>query len=139
MTYSSKFTHGGMDQSEAFHWDTTTYTQLGDIVFKLMSGRAELRKKAEQEYWQLKRFFMKDEFEDYIKKLDHYRIELGFSTITALIELVQTQEVVQKTVLQLPPENPVMPPLESMGSSVSEFKAQLKNTHTIEAVQLSLF
>jgi hypothetical protein len=95
-----KYTHGGLPEDQAKHWDKETYQELGRIVVKLATGTAIEQHEAQKDYWRLKRYFMAEEFDTLINRLDEYRVERGFTPIGIMIDNVAEQIVANKKVVE---------------------------------------
>lgn len=81
----SNYTHGGLPAEQARMWDKSSLQELGDILYMLLMGKPEERRKAVCRYWELKRHFIKEDFEDYIYVLDAYRKRNGHVPLETLI------------------------------------------------------
>lgn len=77
-----RYTIGGQLEIYAQHWNAENHQKLGDILYKMLIGNKELRAKAQVDFFTMKRTFMKDEWEEYIKKVDDYRASLGVRTLS---------------------------------------------------------
>lgn len=77
-----KYTIGGQLEIYAQHWTAENHQKLGEILYKMLLGNKEIRAKARVDFFTLKRSFMEDEWEEYIKKVDNYRSSLGVKTLS---------------------------------------------------------
>lgn len=132
----SNFTHGGLPVEQALKWDAGTYQVLGAIVFKLMSGNSEMRRKAHSDYWWLKRHFMKEEFESYVESLDKYRVERGFQSVQKMILDAGKEIVSVEPFPEVVPDIPVVIP--SKENILTHFHVAKKN-EVVEQMALELF
>ena len=125
-------TFGGYPESEALHWDGKTYHKIGTIVYLLMSGNAKKAQAGYQEFFELKRHFMEDEFDATIKNLDDHRRDKGFKTLTEMVDLVGKKIV----------ENGEVIDIEKQPEDIPTFSdsALVLATSAVESVeQMSLF
>lgn len=132
----SNFTHGGLPAEKAWKWDTSTYQMLGAIVFKLLSGNSEMRRRAHSDYWELKRHFMKEEFESYIDSLDKYRVERGFQSVQKMVMDAGKEIVLVEPFSEVVPENPLVIP--SKENIITRSHVSKKN-EVVEQMALELF
>lgn len=137
-TYKSKLTFGGLPEESALEWNSDTYLKLGSIVRDLMSGKSDLRQKGVIAFFELKRLFMRETFEEYLCKLDSYRKNLGFTPVTEMVNLVSSVEMVTLKPLSIPAENAAIPERAILDKSVSSFREALSQPEG-EVIQLSLF
>lgn len=95
--YSGNLTFGGIPKEEAWHWDDRTYKLFGDIVYKLTSGMRAMRTQAYNDYYHLKRYFMLDEWDELIVRLEEHRAKLGAKqTIEEIIQEISKQVVANR-------------------------------------------
>lgn len=132
----SNFTHGGLPAEQAWKWEEKTYQMLGAIVFKLMSGNSEMRRKAHSDYWELKRHFMKEDFESYIESLDKYRVERGFNSVQKMIIDAGKEIVLVEPFPEVVPDVPVVIP--SKENILTHFHVA-KKVDVVEQMALELF
>lgn len=104
-----KYTHGGLPEDQAKHWDKETYQELGRIVVKLATGTAIEQHEAQKDYWRLKRYFMADEFDSMISRLDEFRVERGFIPVETMIGNVTEQVIVNKGIVEPNETSPDIP------------------------------
>ena len=81
-------TWSGQHEEHAWHWNRETYQLLGNIIYLLSTGLAESRTKAYHAYIDLKGWFFEHEFEEYITKLDKWRVSEGAEPIRDMIKEV---------------------------------------------------
>jgi hypothetical protein len=79
-------TQGGLPESEALHWNATTYKQLGEVVRLLDSQDKNEKVKGRVGYYHLSRMFLQDEWSEYVEKLETMRKEKGFKAIEVLLD-----------------------------------------------------
>jgi hypothetical protein len=103
-------TFGGLHESEALHWNAETLQQFGHIVFLLSGASAEDRKKGRNEFYEFKRHFMEDEFNDKVVALELFRMEHNVKGLFELLEEIGDQ-LVEKQIL----------PAEASRIDISEF------------------
>lgn len=102
----SKYTFGGMPLSDAKHWDDETKKELGSIVYKITSGKSKLRLEGHNEYYEFKRFFTREEWDEYVDALERYRESLGHRRVGDIVREIGKQLVKDK-VLETTPEPPI--------------------------------
>jgi hypothetical protein len=78
-------TFGGIPADQAWHWNTETYQMFGAIIFNLSSGDTDLRKKGHMDFYEFKRHFTDVEFYQYFVRLEEFRTEKRFKTITTML------------------------------------------------------
>lgn len=132
----SNFTHGGLPAGQAWKWEEKTYQKLGDIVFKLMSGNSEMRRKAHSDYWELKRHFMKEDFESYIESLDKYRVERGFQPVQKMIIDAGKEVVLVEPFPEVVPDIPVVIPSKEV--IIRDIHVS-KKVEVVEQMELALW
>lgn len=133
-----KRTHGGIPEAQAKHWDKFTYQGFGEILYKIISGHKDKRIQGWQEFHTLKRWFMVDEWNEFIERLDQYRIDHGFEPVTKLIDQISSEITKKSSDTPPPKEIFTLPDMETLKGQVKDFKNKIRSKH--EAVeQLSLF
>jgi hypothetical protein len=83
-----KFTHGGIPETDAWHWDDRTEKILGQAIADLYSGSAESQRKGRIAFYELKRYFMLPEWNQYLFRLDQYRVGIGHKPVYMLLRCV---------------------------------------------------
>ena len=109
-------TWSGQDAECAWHWNHETYQKLGEVIFLLSTGLAANRTQAYNLFIELKRWFVEDEFDEYINKLDTHRKSLGMRPLKNIINDIYKERSPQ-TGWQAKPGEPipdVMPPLDTI-------------------------
>jgi hypothetical protein len=107
-----KYTHGGFPTSQALHWNKETYQRLGKIIVSMMTGTPEVAKRAYCEYYELKRYFLADEFEEKINELDRFRKNLGAETVHNVLEIIKEQLIVNGDLEFNINQQPIIPDFE---------------------------
>lgn len=128
----TKLTHGGL--KEPWFWEDRTYKMLGEILFKLCAGDSKKRREAYISFYEMKRHFYSEVFENYIERLDMFRIGEGFTTMRELIKIARSEMVELKDIIVDPV--PFTEP-KNFSSEALLFKERLKVN--IKSEQLSLF
>jgi hypothetical protein len=86
------------------------------VIFLLSTGKADARTTAYNEYINLKRWFIVDEFESYIDKLDAHRSQQGVKPLRDIMEEIYNERSPQTNWNALEgPEYPIcMPELDKL-------------------------
>lgn len=106
---TQQFTHGGIPVDKALHWNDETYRRIGDIVYRLMSGNAASAQKAHNDFYEMRRHFIKEEFDDTIAELDAFRAKRNMPGVIEMIVKVQKQIVTLKQVVRIEQVSPEIP------------------------------
>ena len=140
--YEEQLTFGGIPKAQALHWDTKTRQVLGNIVYLLTSGTPHNRKKAQSEWFILKRQFMLAEWDEYLDRIDAYRENLGAPTLRSMIAEV-CNELRESYPNYMPLEHkPVSSSISPDGEPVQLIPIPITPTVTgtlVAVEQLSLF
>jgi hypothetical protein len=80
-----KLTHGGLPEDQAQHWTDANKKKLGNIVMMLQST-VDLRKKAYIDFYEMKRYFFVEEWDQFILILNTFRKDQGFGTMQELLD-----------------------------------------------------
>jgi hypothetical protein len=128
------FTHGGLPETRALHWNEATYQKLGHIVFLLNSVDPRERQTGYCEFFAMRRMFMLNEWDDQIKRIDAFRAEKGHKEISEIVNDSRRQLVDFGRMMKAYPENPAMP-----DAPVSEVYASSLKLVACEGQQLNLF
>lgn len=78
-------TWSGQEEKYAWHWNPETYKKLGNVLFLVSKGTPEARTEAYHEYIEIKRWFMVEEFEEFIEKLDIFRVSKNCKPLRDII------------------------------------------------------
>lgn len=78
-------TWSGQEEKYAWHWNHETYKKLGNVLFLISKGTPEARTEAYHEYIEIKRWFMVEEFEEFIEKLDIFRVSKNCKPLRDII------------------------------------------------------
>lgn len=133
-------TIGGIPASNALHWDCCTKQKLGQAIYQMYSSCPESRRKGYSAFYELSRFFMKNEWTAFIKQLDDYRIEHGFQPITEMVDTIQHNLANTGSVAPIPETEPG--PVDIANSFCPQRNEPVyprSSPEDPEAVQLSLF
>lgn len=116
-------TWSGQADKDAWHWGPATYKRLGNVVYLLYMGGQKNREKAYQEFLDIKRMFIVPEFEEYISKLDAFRISNGTPSLSEVIQQIHKERTPQSKWLPAEgkKENDTMLP-EMKYNKVSKYK-----------------
>jgi hypothetical protein len=129
-----QFTHGGLIPSEAWHWNKETYQKLGHVVFLITDSRPEKQREGYQCFFALRRFFLPDEWQSQIDRVDEFRKERLRPSLSEIIARVQ-QELIkngtEKIAYQSGRDMPETYIFDQAGVS--------KSKNEIDGEQLSLF
>lgn len=120
-----------------YEWNAVTYQMLGNIVFLIMSGKAEKRREGYIRYFELKKDFPEEEFNSMILELDNYRREHNHRPVIELIDEIRVQIIDKGLPSDSKPEYAVIPPLEQI--RVNNKPVALKQAKKEEVEQLDLF
>jgi hypothetical protein len=123
------FTHGGLPEDQAWHWNNDTYQKLGHIVFLLNSNDSRERQNGYNEFFAMRRMFMSHEWDAQIKCIDDFRKEKGHKPIHEIVALARSQMIDFGHTLPEPQGNPAIP---------QEPRTEPQRVKT-ECEQLSLF
>lgn len=137
---ASKYTHGGIPEAEALHWNKETYQRLGKIIFHLTKGDAGSRRRGYIEYHEFHRHFMKDEWESKIRDLEIFRAANGNKSIADILSGINQEFIGLKTPQDTNADSPDIPEYSEPAASInmSYLKSQgIGVNETIE--QMSLF
>ena len=99
-------TLGGLDYDTRAEWTEDTYHELGDCIVAMSSNNPTRKLDGYTRFFELKRQFIKDDWEFYIKKLDTHREYMGFPPTWKLIEWIQQELITEKHTLITPPIKP---------------------------------
>jgi hypothetical protein len=96
MTYYIKHHHpgytcGGLPENQAATWNTETNQRLGSIIFRLYSEKKNDRIAAYADFYDMRRLFMRDPWNEQLKKLDEHRISKGAPTLESMLEKVDRE------------------------------------------------
>lgn len=80
-----KRTWGGIPETEAFEWNDHTKKQLGAIIGDIHSGNPARQKKGYIDYYELKRHFMVNVWDEFIDRVDNFRVQKGFLRVEAMV------------------------------------------------------
>jgi hypothetical protein len=133
------FTHGGLPESKAWHWNHETYQKLGHIVYLLTSGDQRERQTGYCEYFAMRRQFMSKEWDDQIKRIDEFREEKGHCPLSDLAHRAGQCLVKRDPTPPAEAANRVMPEYSQTEHSTIENPASVTTAQPIECEQLSLF
>lgn len=103
------FTHGGLPEPGAWHWNKETYQKLGHIVFLLNSGDQRERYSGYCEFFSMRRMFMSQEWDAQIKRIDDFREEKGHKAISEIVNDARGQMIDHGTTSGAIPGDPAMP------------------------------
>lgn len=82
-------TWSGQPEESAWHWTPENCHKLGNVLLLLKCGTAAKREQAYQEFIELKRWFIEEEFDDYLNRLDDLRASMGSIPLRVLIEEIR--------------------------------------------------
>jgi hypothetical protein len=139
------FTHGGLSESDALHWNKDTYLRLGRVVFLLTSKDAADRREGYCEFFALRRSFMAAEWDEQIKRLDEFRKERGHRSLSEIVAEAMGQMVEHGRTLpaaqecaEMPAGETIVPKSETVRPAIEPMWPRCETKR--EAVeQLSLF
>lgn len=136
-TCSGNYTMGGYPEVDASHWNADSYQKLGNFIHRMTSGTIASRKKAYLEIIYMRNRFMRDEWNDYINKLDAYRASLGACPISEYFDAMRDAFIHDTVPADLPEveREPVICPEEK---SIKNCKPVVKSKEIV-VEQLSLF
>jgi hypothetical protein len=103
------YTVGGYPASEARVWDKCSYQELGEIIHLLSKGLKESRRKAVGKYFEMRRYFIKEVFEDYVDALDQMRVEKGFPKVRDEIDAVRHELIKYGSPTDMSPKPEYLP------------------------------
>lgn len=89
----NELTIGGLPAAEAKTWTDDNKRLLGEVVCNMMAANPELRRKGYVRYYDLRRHFMKDEWDSYINDLESMRLRKGFRSLKLVLEDAQTDVI----------------------------------------------
>jgi hypothetical protein len=137
-------THGGLPESEAWHWsDPARCQEFGRIVFLLQSSDKRDRKTGYQDFYEFKRHFMVDEFDSFVAKLDAYRREKLLPPAVDLVDQISMEIRATGTTLESAQLNTAEEirrrevEIEIERKRTEEFREKITKSESVE--QLSLF
>jgi hypothetical protein len=109
-------TWSGQPAETAWHWNPETYQKLGNIVYLLSTGKAEARTTAYNEYINLKRWFIVEEFEAYIDKLEIEQKKRDAKPLREIMEEIYNERSPQThwNALEGPRYTFCLPPLDTI-------------------------
>jgi hypothetical protein len=85
-------TWSGQDEKDAWHWCHETNQKLGNVIYLIATGTAANRTKAYDEFIDLKRWFLVEEFDACIENLDTYRKSRGAKPLLVMIEEIYKEK-----------------------------------------------
>lgn len=159
----STLTHGGMPSSEAYHWTKATYLRFGKIVCDLTSAGSDRRAKGYNDYYNMRRYFMAQEWDEKMRDLDIFRVANRHRPLQEILAEIREQIVRDKKPAEAAESSPMIPawceplPAESgddvwpefdptpsapAAGSAAEIKIEpqvVLKTETVTVEQLSLF
>jgi hypothetical protein len=136
--YTGQCTMGGLPADQAEHWNDKNYQLLGNFIYQMTVGKFSDRLKAQSEIYHLRRHFMKEEWDEYINKLEELRKKSGHILLCQYFNEI-TKETIQgyEESLCLPKDK------ESKETIVAQCKqvavAPIKAAKAETVIQLSLF
>jgi hypothetical protein len=92
------YTFGGVPEAEACHWNEKTFQEFGHIVFLLSGSKVEDRRKGYYNFYEFKRRFMENEFNEKMIELEVFRLEHRAKGIYDLLEEIGEQ-IIEKQML----------------------------------------
>jgi hypothetical protein len=99
MAYTGNYTIGGYLAEKAEHWCEKNYQKLGNFIYQMMCGKHSSRLKAQCEIYDLRRHFMRDEWNSYITKLEEHRAKRGAVSVSSYFD-----QITEETILGYPGE-----------------------------------
>lgn len=84
-------TWSGQPEELAWHWTPENCQKLGHVIQLLKSGTAERREQAYQEFIEIKRWFVEEEFDDYLNRLEDFQVSMGGEPLRKVMEEIQRQ------------------------------------------------
>ena len=152
-------TWSGQEEKYAWHWNPETYKKLGNVLFLVSKGTPEARTKAYHEYIEIKRWFMVEEFEGFIEKLDIFRVSKNCKPLRDIIteiyrEMLPCTEYKAKQGVMYSDIMPdldllvsredqkpsgVLPKVEQEETVKLDTELVLKGNRTVKIEQMSLF
>lgn len=136
--YTGQCTIGGLPADQAEHWNEKNYQLLGNFIYQMTVGKFSDRLKAQSEIYHLRRHFMKEEWDEYITKLEELRKTSRYIPVSQYFNDI-TKETIQgyEESLCLPKDK------ESKETIVAQCKqvtvAPIKAAKAETVIQLSLF
>jgi hypothetical protein len=129
-------TINGSPASEGYAWNEKTYQEFGNIVYLLSRSDNASRKQGYIKYYEFRHNFVFEVFNEMIDRLETFRIERGFKTITDLLSEIKGELIEDdvKNAEESSPEIPLVIPTQASFIQPEE-KIVSKN----KVVQLSLF
>lgn len=82
-------TWSGQPESSAWHWTPENCQKLGCVVLLLKCGGAANREQAYQNFIEIKRNFIEEEFNDYLNRLEDFQVSMGGEPLRKTIEEIQ--------------------------------------------------
>jgi len=152
-------TWSGQEEKYAWHWNPETYKKLGNVLFLVSKGTPEARTEAYHEYIEIKRWFIVEEFEEFIEKFDIFRMSKNRKPLRAIIteiyrEMLPCTEYKAKQGVMYSDIMPdldllvsredqkpsgVLPKVEQEETVKLDTELVLKGNRTVKIEQMSLF
>lgn len=139
VTYSGKYTIGGIPAVEAWTWTTENCQKLGNFIYQMMCGTREKQLYAQTDISEMRRHFMRNVWDDYINRLDEYRLTLGKCSISEYYETVVHAWSDRETVVPAGDPEPCIIVLEVAKKEEVSVKKETVFVKSLSGEQLSLF
>ncbi len=134
MNHISKYTIGGFPQSEAWEMTPARYKEFGEICVLLCSAKVQDRRRGNSRYYDFRRYFMKQFWDELISCLDIYRMHRGHKPISDIVAEIDREFKCWNPSESIP-SSIDLPPVEKL--KLEERKLDPKEFKYAE--QLSLF
>lgn len=104
-----KLTHGGMPESEAYHWTRATYQRFGKIVCDLTSAGSDRRERGYNDYYNMRRYFMAAEWDEKMRDIDIFRVANRHRPLQEILAEISEQVVRDKKPAAAVESSPMIP------------------------------
>jgi hypothetical protein len=132
--YTGNRTIGGLPSDQAEHWCEKNYQILGNLVYQMTLGNLTGRIKAQSEVCEMRRHFMRDEWDQYINALEELRRKSGFVPFSSYFDRITEDAIIgrDQTYIEREPREIITQCKQATSNPVKKIK-----TETV--IQLSLF